>query len=590
MNNFKLYKLLIVITVLFSVCFFEINISNLRVDNKRFLKIQEIKAENTRDNFNIKLSAKEKLFIKESGPLKAVSLDGGAPLHYKNSKDEIVGIAVGILEAIEDITGLTFQYELYDSIQEALTSDGDIVFGLVPIYTPDFLVLSKPYLTSKTILFMNSSLNPNDLSNELYAGIDGGALPDDVAVDKAVYYKNREETLNAVEKSKAGYGYGNEYSIAYYSIKNNYENIITIPKIKEVREYSVGINKGDDILLSIVNKAIDLIDDEMINHIILDSAATIDKKLTIPMIMNAYGTEIIAIAAIVIAILLFIIKSNINSKRELSLQNKRYLQLSNISNECMFEYDVKRKEIHFSEKCYELFATKDNMDILQTPLKEEILSNDSKENSKIIRLNLDNDSKGLFKIIQSDIYSKSGKKYYTIGKLLDVSEEVAEREELIKKAEIDGLTNLYNNSTTKRLIDNSLKNVNNTSNQALILLDCDNFKIINDNFGHLDGDKALKNLSKVLKDNFSTNDIIGRIGGDEFCVFIENSPSEKTITKICNRINKQLREINTKHSLTVSCGIVFRDDEISYKDLLKKADIALYKAKSRGEGKTVIYK
>lgn len=189
---------------------------------------------------------------------------------------------------------------------------------------------------------------------------------------------------------------------------------------------------------------------------------------------------------------------------------------------------------------------------------------------------------GIFKSVCSAIYDDKGKVYSIIGKLIDVSEEEAEKQELIKKSETDGLTGLYNAATTNRLITERIQCVDLNKTSAFIIIDCDKFKSINDNYGHLQGDKALVSISEGLTETFRETDIIGRIGGDEFCVFMENIPSKDLVLRKCQRLMKHINELNQGFQVKISIGIALLAEEKSYEELLEVADRALYEAKANG--------
>ena len=94
-----------------------------------------------------------------------------------------------------------------------------------------------------------------------------------------------------------------------------------------------------------------------------------------------------------------------------------------------------------------------------------------------------------------------------------------ENKYLIHLSEIDPLTSVFNKETTQKLIDQKLKN---HEHFCFLILDVDDFKSVNDNYGHAVGDKVLKNLSDLFKNHFRQTDIVGRIGGDEFIILIED--------------------------------------------------------------------
>jgi diguanylate cyclase (GGDEF)-like protein len=533
---------------------------------------------------SISLTDAEKAYIDSRGPILAASIDGGAPLHFKNSKGEIDGIAVKTLEAISSITGLEFKVELFETIDDAYTSNADILFGLAPAYTRENIIVTKPYMKTKTILFMNSKLSADELDNQMFATIQGGKLPNNINEENVIYYSTREEALNAVEKGEAGYGYANEYSVAYYIIKNGYENIISVPNEIEAREYYIGLTYEDDLLLSIINKGIDEIDDSKMSEIILEVSSNIEKDVTFSLFLKSYGTIIFIIVAIVLIVLIVITNSNIKSKKSFRLQSKRYRLLANISNECLFEYNVRSDKMTFSDKCEALFGCENNVSDLKETLKQFVLSDSVNENIEVMHLEIANNKISTLKVVKSEVFDNKGNKRFIIGKIVDISEEVAEKKELIIKAEIDGLTHIYNSETTKHLINETLKK--SKTLDAFLLIDCDKFKLINDNFGHLEGDKALKNVSTVLRNNFKKTDIIGRVGGDEFCVYMKDVPSLDLVITKSQYLISQIKAMSDDYDFTFSIGIKMRKEEKTYEQLLKNADKALYQAKNMG-GATV---
>lgn len=544
----------------------------------------------------------EKEYIAKSPVLKGVTIDGVAPLHYKDSKGEIKGISIRIFDEISDMTGLKFKYELYDSVESSLKKDYDFYLSAVSGYAPEYMIFSRPYLKSETILFMNSSVDVNQLEDKIYAGVEGGALPEGVKEEKAIYFGNREDTLNAVEKGKADYGYGNAYSVAYYTIMYDYKNIVTVPIKKESREYCIGLPEKDEILLSILNKAIDNIDESHMQTLILDVTSRIERKLTFPMIIENYGKEFFAIVLLVMVLLLFSVIINAKINKMLRMQNKRYETLAHISNEYLYDYHVASDKLELSERSVQLFGNEKALKYAKDILKNSILSialdastkladNDGsfEGNISIIKLPLANGKLGVFRTINTVINDDNGKIYSILGKLIDISEETEEKEKLIKKASIDGLTGLYNATTAKELITDSIKHKSKDSIDALIIMDCDNFKYINDTFGHLKGNEVLENISKVMKFVFRQTDIMGRIGGDEFCVYIKNIPSEDFIQQKYHRFSSLMGDTIKEFRVTISMGVVLVKDKCPFDELFKKADEALYTAKGKGGGQFVLY-
>lgn len=529
----------------------------------------------------------EQEYINNANVIKAVSIDGVAPLQYYDANGQVKGIAVEILEAISDMTGLIFTYHLYNSIDEAMSSDAGIAFGVLEKSQYGNMLLSIPYFKTETILYMNSSVNPNELDNKKYAAIKGTFLPAGIKEENTIYFNTREECIDAVNAGKADYGYGNAYSVAFYTIQNNYRNIITVPVKKEFREYRIAILENDETLLSIINKAVSAIDDTHMSTLALNAATQIERKITIPMIMDAYGVQIHGAAFFIITLLVFSMIYNVSAKNEIKIQNERYQMLSQTSNEYLYEYNIKTKNLELSKNCIELFGNSDKLSELKTAFDKALINPEN--SSTIMELTLANGEKSLFKSVNSFLYDEWGNAFSIIGKLTDISEEEAEKQELIKKSQIDGMTGIYNAVTTRNLINNIIKNSGSYSKGALIIIDCDNFKDINDTCGHLIGDQVLVNISRAMIKTFRKTDILGRVGGDEFCVYMQDVSSQNFVASKCQQLMALIGESNKGYNATISIGAALLNDEKSYDALFDKADMALYDAKNKGKDQIRFY-
>ena len=538
------------------------------------------------------LTEEEQKYICERSVIKAASVNGAAPISFVNSDGQIQGIAKLVLDEIAYMTGLIFEYELYDSVKEMLASGADIVYAIPPQYTPDNVKLSQPFLKSATILYVNSSLNLDDMEDiegKIYAAVEGSDLPEGIKEENVIYFRTREESLDAVEKDQADYGYGNAYSVAYYSLQNGYRNLVTIPRTKETREYCIGMLNDDEILLSIINKSISSIGETRMQGLILEAASQIERKITPGMIIATYGDKIILVSILVIGLLVISIVSSIRANKELRMQNKRHEVLSNISNEYLYEYHIRNERLDLSEKCNSLFGTKEMLDEASRLLKKHLSNIDLGQINTTIKLPVVNGEIKVFKAVNTSILDDMGKPSSIIGKLVDISEEVAEREALVTRSQIDGLTGLYNAFTVKEYITEAINNKDQHSLDAFILLDFDEFKMINDTHGHLVGNDILEQLGKIMKRTFRNSDIIGRMGGDEICAYIKSIPSIKTIREKCEAINTELNEAIEGVNASVSMGVALVREKDTYDNIFKKADQALYIAKGNGKARCQFY-
>jgi diguanylate cyclase (GGDEF)-like protein len=160
-----------------------------------------------------------------------------------------------------------------------------------------------------------------------------------------------------------------------------------------------------------------------------------------------------------------------------------------------------------------------------------------------------------------------------------------------KLSNSDPLTELPNRGYFEKRINKALENAkNNASQLSLIFIDLDDFKPINDTFGHAEGDKVLCSVAKRLAGRIRNGDSLARIGGDEFVILIEDVPSEDEIytiaAELIDLLNKPIKTKENVHQISASLGISFYPkDANSVEKLLNFADKAMYKAKKSGKNR-----
>lgn len=197
------------------------------------------------------------------------------------------------------------------------------------------------------------------------------------------------------------------------------------------------------------------------------------------------------------------------------------------------------------------------------------------------------------KIHGKTIFDVSGKPEKVIGMIVNISKNKEFELKLIAKAERDPLTKIYNKVATRTIIRDYLRVDSHENFGAMMIIDVDNFKHVNDNLGHLFGDSILIDLSQEMQDLFRSSDVVGRIGGDEFLVFLRGIKQKKHIEEkaleIC-KIFEQLYAGETGGKITGSLGIsIFPQDGTTYEELFKKADVALYRSKILGKNRYTLY-
>ena len=181
--------------------------------------------------------------------------------------------------------------------------------------------------------------------------------------------------------------------------------------------------------------------------------------------------------------------------------------------------------------------------------------------------------------------------------LHDITDTLALTEKLSFQATHDSLTGLINRAEfdlRMHLLLNQLQSSDSADKHALLYMDLDQFKIVNDSCGHMAGDELLRHISERLQHRLSDSGIIARLGGDEFGVLIENS-SRKTAQDIADGLRKEVENFRFRwkdktFSLGISIGIVMMDKTSESPDiLLSMADRACYSAKDGGRNKICMY-
>jgi len=216
--------------------------------------------------------------------------------------------------------------------------------------------------------------------------------------------------------------------------------------------------------------------------------------------------------------------------------------------------------------------------------------NVSKEKPKIIRYEFRIKTKsGKWKWIlgRGNVvsYHSTGKALRFLGTHVDISQQKEAEKKLEKLARIDSLTGCFNRGYGLELLDRQIK-LSHRSKSPLLLafLDIDGFKAINDNFGHDEGDKVLKEVVKLFKSTLREIDIICRMGGDEFLlIFPENSLKDAPLIR--ERLNKNLTKLNHslnkpyKIELSIGLSEYNPDNSQPMDELIRIADERMYEEK-----------
>ncbi|WP_349763862.1 sensor domain-containing diguanylate cyclase [Fusobacterium sp. SYSU M8D902] len=275
------------------------------------------------------------------------------------------------------------------------------------------------------------------------------------------------------------------------------------------------------------------------------------------------------------------------------IKNAIFYAKADLCTDTVFELNGKNVKLKLSEFIRNDFLLKikdQYLDYVIEKFSLENLNHIFTEGNDLLKLEFLVENKKVEQWVSCIIYkisSNDNNKILFVVK--DIDQKKKRELELKNRAEKDGLTGLYNSITLRNKIEETLQIKNhNDLKKVFIILDLDNFKEINDKFGHSYGDKVLIEIAQILKNKFRPNDIIGRLGGDEFVIFLNGVENYEAAEKYIECLKLAVEKVYKKESVTVkisgSIGFsISPDDGSTFEELYTRADLALYEIKKCGK-------
>ena len=292
-------------------------------------------------------------------------------------------------------------------------------------------------------------------------------------------------------------------------------------------------------------------------------------------------------------------------RRSLDFETKKYGLLAEFSDTALFEYDRRKDILEFTNNARrilmldelrishvmgkktrtDLFLQEDRK-VMEDMLRSRTGSWEDNIQYAELRLKSISGEYHWFGCHYKTITSDTGTVVKVVGKLADISRQRSREQELREQAMRDVLTGIYNKAG-ERLIDRMVKE----KGQGLFLmLDLNDFKSINDTMGHVAGDAILTELGRALKGTCRENDIVARIGGDEFVMFLPGVFDRQTGKRKIGEIQESLRTVRIStwgiRGIKASIGAALcPEDGMDYGTLYKAADEAMYQAKEQSKNR-----
>lgn len=285
-------------------------------------------------------------------------------------------------------------------------------------------------------------------------------------------------------------------------------------------------------------------------------------------------------------------------QRKISMNERLYLLLERFSDTVLFEYDCLQDQLLLTSNACRLFAVENvtlnsilaRMDIPTifsedaAAVKGMLTGQIQDDNKEICVRFLRPDERAYFWCrIQFQYKYRHAKLISVIGKITDITQQREREEKWRNKAELDGLTRLLNKETAEQNIARLLQE---ERAGLVFMLDIDDFKRVNDEYGHFFGDRVLRMVSESMRKTFQPDAVLGRIGGDELIAFVSGVNDRMTARELALGFLGHLKEETGEGvpEVSVSIGIARSPvDGSVFSELYYAADQAMYLSKKRGK-------
>lgn len=293
-------------------------------------------------------------------------------------------------------------------------------------------------------------------------------------------------------------------------------------------------------------------------------------------------------------------------EEELRLLDEQYRMLEEVTDEFPFEYDVMQdrfrvpQRYHLNGKVPDLRKRYMNREEMMADIYEEdqaIYDKALREamqweqtGSIDFRFNIAPREKqpryAWYRTIYRSVAGDDGRVIRIIGRSYDISSDIRIRNELSEEMRLDPLTRILNKVAAGEEVDRYISQYP-EGMHVLFLIDIDDFKQINDTFGHTVGDTVILDIAQVIQHQFRDTDIVARVGGDEFLAFMKNTTMEaaqEKASRLCQEAYKRLIGDDAIVNVTLSIGLaVYKEDGADYETLFSMADRAMYYTKGAGK-------
>ncbi|WP_428737491.1 EAL domain-containing protein [Sulfurimonas sp.] len=571
------------------------------------------------------LSLEEKEWIQQHSTITYSEVNWKPLSIIENGKMD--GIMGDYLSLISQRTGLKFQYIPSQSWNDVLEKFNNHKIDLVPgigsspqerklgLISSVYDTYPMLIITDKSYRFVDdlSEFNTKTIAVPKYY-TSYNFLVANYPNIKLITTKTIPEALTLVEKGKADAFVGHTATALYYMAQIKAQNLQVSGNAKFDFEHRYLVHKDSPILLSIINKTLNSITEK-------DKSVIRAKWLQTTMKEEPDYTIFLVVTFVLIAIIILLFHRHYilskYQKEAIELNERVQLALEG-SKSGIWDWDLVTNEVYFSPTWKKILGYRDEEIInsfqeWESRVEPEDLQKAMRTINKAVKGKINN-FRILFRMkhkngqwvwvssVAKVYFDDSNKPVKISGTHTDVTAQKEAEDELLEQkvkldhmAHHDSLTGLANRSLfIDRLLEEIKNAKRNRTKLALLFIDLDHFKEINDSLGHAVGDELLKIVTRLLQDTLRNNDSLARLGGDEFTVLMKDLSSitdaSVLATKIIDALSQPISLQGNKLYISCSIGIsIYPDDGLSTDNLLKYADAAMYKAKNEGRNNFQFY-
>lgn len=579
-------------------------------------------------------------YVQQAPILKVAYVGDRKPLSFKDENGELRGISRAIFDKIAEISGLKFEYIELDKGQITheylMEQHFDLLTGVeynsVNMNSSHFY-LSRPYISTRKVMVSRSDFEYNPQESYELALTTGSQTIKEVIGSKypnleILDYPSNQSCFAALYMGGVDMLIQNQYVVdgmlakpIFSSLKvaplDGVEDVLCFAAFSDTEEnYD---ERESRLLISVLNKAIAQISNAEMENMIMIQTVENKYDLDIFDFLYTYRFTLMAVASFLTlgtALGYFYYRERRKHEaflkeeaKRTAIQKRRYETIIECSDDLIFEISLTEEPSMGSDKIKQKFGWEIPHQIEEPniakaielfhihPDDEEVFrktqpeASSGKFDEQVLRLGKTDGEYIWCRMYRTLLVDENNKVISILGKIVDVDEEVKEKKHLEMKSRTDMLTGLLNKQTFEKEVREYVEN-NSSESACFVFIDMDHFKEINDKFGHSIGDQVIKEVAKKIQLLFANFDLVGRFGGDEFCVFIKEIPRDTLIDRLRFAVKKMEQEYTYDGvivKISASIGAAYcKRMHINYKELMDMADSAAYQAKDNGRNCYII--